>query len=201
MPIGFTQAGLPASTNRLKIQKNRPLTCVRKIIFGGVTLNYNVKWNLELSNVLKKLKHDQYLIGKIKNFLNETELKFITEKITSPILEDAIIGWGNVNKTCMKKLFVEIEKLFYPKEDIYKICIKQLFAYLFSKHGKNIENIVLPNSRTVAAKRSIAYTSVYLFNQLPGDIQRKYYESNDAGLIQWIDDFGVILLQNHFQNC
>lgn len=138
--------------NLISISQNNSEIIIEEatsVKYLGIEIDKFLKWNLHITNLVKKLRLFLYKIKKLRNILNISQLKQIYFALIYSMIQYGITAWGNAYDAHLKQLetiqkqVIKImykHKTTYPTECLYSesslLDIKQIYVFkvLFLQH-------------------------------------------------------------------
>ena len=84
---------------------NKEINAVTSTKFLGVHIDYNLKWNVHVTHIKKKIAKGLGAINKAKRYLNYDALRTLYHSFIHPYFDYCLEIWGSANKTIMAPLF------------------------------------------------------------------------------------------------
>ena len=157
----------------------------------GITIESNLRWNLYIASLCKKLSQSAGIISKLRHFVNFKTLRMLYHSFVKSHLLCGILSWGNDYKSAIQllqilhnkilRLMFKIEPqshvsnnyLYYssklPKiEDLYKLeIIKFMYLYEQNKLPPSVSDYFLPlekiHSHNTRSSSSNKYFLLFFF--------------------------------------
>ena len=79
--------------------------------FLGIHIDENLRWNVHIREVIKKLTRSFYAINKAKHLLNRKHLSTLYYSMVYPYLTYGITVWGTASKVHLSKLITKQKKI------------------------------------------------------------------------------------------
>lgn len=182
-------------------QCSNTISKVNDIKYLGIKIDQFLKWDAHVEMITNKLRKLIYKFYQLRQILNPPEIKLVYQSLVESILNYGIPIWGNAYETTLLPLQIvqkQIIKIMYNRPRLFStdllfketklfnlksmyvyaaICfIKKSRIYSLINHdhvtrSNMLNQLVLPKPNNTAFLRSIAYTGIKLFNQLPLSIR------------------------------
>lgn len=167
----------------------------------GIVIDRHLRWDLQIQNIIKKLRGLLPRFKYLKGILNETHLRTIYYALVQSQLSYGIVGWGGVSDIYLENLNVIqkwILKIIYGKcftyssDDLFLesklLDVRQLFCFntimnIF-KHKIPVEHIThnyqtrhkqnnsnVPRCEKTIGQRHCNYLGPKLYNMLPNEFK------------------------------
>lgn len=137
---------------------DREIYSTTSIKYLGITIDSHLRWDIQIQNIIHKIRHLSYKFKILKSFLNIKQLKIIYYALVESILQYGIIAWGGVKKSylmpleilqkrIMKIMFNKITR--FPSDELYhetkildirQIYSKIILVYLY-KNKNNLRHL------------------------------------------------------------
>lgn len=200
MPFTSYSNHLP-NMGPIVINNNTRIPEAKSVKYLGIIIDRHLRWDLQIQNVVKKIRCLLSRFKYLKNYLAQAQLKTLYYSLVQSHLCYGILGWGGVtdNYLCnlnnMQKWILKIiynKNLTYPTRDLYKdsgvLDLRQLFClhiiiYTY-KNRDDIKSIdhkyntrykqnscLKSRSEKTIGQRNFTYLSPRLYDRLPGDIK------------------------------
>lgn len=185
----------------LLIDINAKILEAESIKYLGIIIDRHLRWNLQIQNLVKKIRYLLPRFKYLKNFLSQSELKILYYSLVQSHLSYGILGWGGVTDNYLNHLntiqkwvlkIIYNKNLTYPTSNLYNECgvldLRQLFFLYISiythKNKNSITNIehkyntrykqnscFESRSEKTIGQRNYTYLSPRVYNKLPNDIK------------------------------
>lgn len=106
----------------LKINARTSITEAESIKYLGIIIDRHLKWDLQINNIINKIRYLLSNFKHLKSYLDIKELKTLYFALVQSQLSYGIIAWGGVVDSYLKKLEVIqkwILKIIFKKEYTY----------------------------------------------------------------------------------
>lgn len=166
------------------------LTRVQSSKYLGVTYDFNIKWDVHISNIVKRTKYLVYVFYKLKYILTKKQLLSLYYGLFHSVAVYAIIGWGGVYKTSFEPLDRLQQRIFKTigvkdQDSDRPLYIKQVFVlnsimyqynelrneHLEQQYNTRHRSVILPRHSLTIGQRSYIYYAIKYFNKLPNHIK------------------------------
>lgn len=185
----------------LKINEDVQIPEAESIKYLGITVDRHLRWDLQIMNIIKKVRGLLTRFKLLKEYLNEPQLKILYYSLVQSQLSYGIVGWGGVSDNHLERLN-SIQKWIlktifgknrtYPSDKLYKennvLDIRQLFCLNMllniRKNKINIEPIrhnyntrgkqhshIMPRCDKTIGQRNCNYLGPRLYEILPTNIK------------------------------
>lgn len=171
------------------------------IKYLGIIIDRHLKWDLQINNIIKKIRSLLPIFKNLKHYLDLPQLNVLYYSLIQSHLSYGIIGWGGVtnnylqNLNNMQKWFLKIiysKDILYSTERLYnetkKLDLRQLFCQKilinifktrqnikFREHTYNTrtKNLLTekPYAKKTIGQRNHTYLAPRLFDMLPPEIK------------------------------
>lgn len=185
----------------LNIDQNQQIPEAESIKYLGIIIDRHFRWDLQILNLIKKVRGLLTRFKYLKEYLEEKQLKTLYYSLVQSQISYGIAGWGGVNDNHLEKLntvqkwilkIIYNKKRTYPSDTLFKetntLDIRQLFCLnmlLNIKRNKiNIEPINhhyhtrkkqsqynKPRSDKTIGQRNCNYLGPRLYETLPSYIK------------------------------
>lgn len=167
----------------------------QNIKYLGLTVDNNLKWDLQINLITNKIRKLSYIFKIIRNIMSLPQLKNIYFALCQSTLMYGISVWGAAAETHLKSLkinhktiirimfrkpyqhpteqlmnnnnLLDINKLFI-KKIIYKNCIKispQFITHSQNTRANTHNQLQVPYIKSNSAKKHESYLAPYIFNK------------------------------------
>lgn len=181
----------------IEIDRNLNILESESVKYLGMIIDRHFRWDLQIKNVIKKVRGLLAKFKYLKNYLDTNQLRMLYHALVQPHLTYGLIGWGGACDSYIKQLeilqkwilkIIYSKNITYPSDALYtenKIFdIRQLYSltlltYNF-KHKDEYEKIKhnyetrykegkfkTPKSKKTIGQRSFVYLIPRLYNRLP----------------------------------
>ena len=154
----------------------------------GITYDFNLKWDIHVSNIIRKTKYFVYVFYRLKLVLSKKQLMQIYYGLFNSIAIYAIIGWGGLYDAALdplQQLQDKIIKIIGVNDQEKPLEIRQIFVlncivYVYEKlkstflnNTKNtrFKSISLPKLNLTIGQRYYDYYAKKYFNELPNELK------------------------------
>lgn len=185
----------------LNIDQNLQISEANSVKYLGIIIDRHFRWNLQVDNVVKKIRSFLPKIKYLKKFVDKKHLKILYFSLIQTQLQYGILGWGGVNTYYLTNLVntqkwilkVILSKGYhYPTELLYKesevFDLRQLFCLAILKNSyknkvmhSSIEhtyetrykkdNCPAPRANKTVGQKSYCYLAPRILNALPSEIK------------------------------
>lgn len=181
---------------------NYKLCRVTSFKYLGVIIDYNLRWNLHVNQLLKKSRYFLYLFAKLR-YLPHNILLVMYYSLYYSVINYGIIVWGGAYDGILRPLQRTQNRInnIVWKNNAAPIGIKNMFViqsllqhyetckeqYINSASITRNKSIILPKINTTITQKSSYYTALKYFNLLPNELKTYTNTSNlKSKLINWI---------------
>lgn len=199
LPFTSYAANLP-NIGALTIDENTEIPEAESIKYLGIIIDRHVRWNLQILNIVKKVRGLLPRFKYLRQMLDERHLKIVYYALVQSQLTYGIIGWGGVSNSHLQKLnmvqkwiikLIYKKTITYPSDSLFKesglLDIRQLFCstILSNIQKKNIilepiahiyntrikDKCMPQRSLKTVGQRQCNYLASRLYNILPENIK------------------------------
>ena len=104
------QLNIPDNYSRIRID-NISINEVKQTKFLGIVINYNLKWDTHVNNIVSKINKYSSIFFQVRNYLDRNSFKLIYNSLVYSALTYGNIIWGKTVKRNINKLQVAQKKL------------------------------------------------------------------------------------------
>ncbi|KAJ8911463.1 hypothetical protein NQ315_013567 [Exocentrus adspersus] len=104
LPFACYKNNLPKYDTLTLVSQNTILRSVSNIKYLGVTIDSHLRWDIHSNNIAGTLRCLVYKFKYLRNFLLINQLKTIYYALVESRLQYAILSWGGIANTHLKKL-------------------------------------------------------------------------------------------------
>lgn len=207
LPFSSYTSGLP-NMGPLKIGDSYEIPEGESIKYLGIAIDRHLRWDLQINNVVGKLRGLLHKFKYLRDFLDIENLKTLYHALVESQLQYGIIGWGGVTDIYLKKLNTVQKYILkiiyrklstYPSDELFKqsgvLDVRQLFCLSMLKNIKRgcitlqsinhshdtrtrKNNIFQPRCEKSIGQRNATYLGPRLYNIIPTSI--KYTENKQS---------------------
>ena len=185
---------------------NKEIKRVNSYKYLGINIDYLMKWDMHVKEVIKKVRYFEFIIHKLKQIMESKTLKMLYHALFESIINYGIIAWGGAYRNVIQPLLTMQQRIL-KKLDLGQnspLNIKQTFVinsllyfynackilYINYEGRSRHKNIKLCKvNKTIYSKNSY-YVALKYYNLMPTEYKNLNVinKPNKFKLKQWLLD-------------